>query len=159
MSRKNEVVLSGLRQDEWVNPFGATPEELLAGALDEFGLMDKTTTINGKPARQYFELFVTKRSRFQESTRLGSILVRQGLVTREELTQALFAQHQQSLPLGEVLMSMGICAQADIEAALSRQAEIREEFLKQEMAERTRQGFWKRVWKFFSDDGRERLQD
>lgn len=148
---KESIIISNIRVDEWVNPFGATPEELIAGALDESGLMDKKTAINGKNAHNYFQNYCKKKSLFQEATRLGSILVKEEIIVNEDLQRALQIQAETSKPLGEVLTAMMLCTQADIDHALERQKAIREDFYNLEQAREARKNVWSRIIRFFFD--------
>lgn len=111
---------------ERMNPFGATEQEFMAYALDDAGLLTEETLIDGLPARGYLESFYRKREIYRESTRLGMLLVTQGVLSREQLAKAL--SHQQQLPgarIGEVVLRMGFCRIEDLENALEMQARIR----------------------------------
>src|SRR6476659_1665714 len=117
----SKITVNRLRNDGWVNPFNATDEELLAGALEETGLMQNDTTINGRSAQIFYQSYCKKKSLFQEATRLGSILVKEAIITNDQLKKALMKQQNNSKPLGEVLLSMQLCTEQDIEQALHRQ--------------------------------------
>ena len=151
MSPKESIVISKIRQDEWVNPFGASPEELLAGALDEAGLLDEATKINGKSGQDVFKAYVKRRNLFQEATKLGNILVKEGVLEKAQLQAALRTQANSGMPLGEVLVSKRLCSEADIEMALTRQKTIREEYHKLEKAESERRSLWKNIKRFLLD--------
>jgi hypothetical protein len=138
----NKLQITGIRFDEWINPFGATPEELVAANLDEGGLLAKETKINGKPARELCQNYQKKRDRFQEATRLGTLLVKESLITGEQLTTALAAQKEKSQPIGEILIQLQICSQEEIQAALARQKQLRQEIQQMEIV----QSEWKTLW-------------
>jgi hypothetical protein len=156
MDSKQGIQLSGIRLDDWVNPFGASPEELLAGTLEEGGLLGSETVINGQSAQELFQAYNRKRRQFQEATRLGSMLVKTGVLTQEQLSQALVAQKDQNRPLGEVVVAMGFCSQAVIESALERQRTLRTEMEKVEQAQQERRSLWAQLANFFKDDSPQR---
>ena len=147
----SKIIISQIRQDEWVNPFSATPEELLAGALEESGLMGKHTLINNRPGTSVYQAYCKKRNRFQEATRLGSMLVKENVITNTQLNQALARQGHSNKPLGEVLLEMEFCAEQEIEQALERQKNIRDELEALELARKQQQTLWKRIIGFFRD--------
>lgn len=151
MVGKVSVTISDIRQDEWVNPFGASAEELIAGALDDGGLMDGKTLINGKNAQVFFQSYCRKKNLFQEATKLGNILVKEEVITADQLAQALQIQSESAKPLGEVLIAMKLCVEQDIEQALERQKSIREDFYRLEQAREARKGIWNRILRFFFD--------
>lgn len=148
---KESISISNIRQDEWVNPFGATPEELIAGALEESGLMESRTLINGKSAQSVFQAYCNKKSLFQEATRLGNILMKEKLVTKEQLSQALQYQAEHGTPLGEALVAMSICTEDEIALALAHQQSIREDYYRMEQQREARRHFWTRIVQFFWD--------
>jgi len=61
------------------------------------------------------------------STLLGQVLVSRGLITPEELGQALCQQRWSGEPLGQILMEMGALAPNQLERALQEQARLRSE--------------------------------
>lgn len=138
-----QLNIESIAINEDLNPFGATAEELLAGTLDENGLLSMDTKINGQPARSLCDAYYKKRNQFREATRLGDLLVRAGLITPKQLLNALNLQKERAMPLGEVIVSMGFCRQEEIELTLERQKTIREEF---ERAEEAR-AQWRSLWK------------
>lgn len=108
------------------NPFLASEQELLAYALDDAGLVSAETAIDGRPAREHLQSFYAKRELYRESTKLGDLLVRQGVLTQIQLAAAL--KHQVNRPgvkLGEVVLGLGFCRIEDLERALEAQARIR----------------------------------
>lgn len=121
-----EIRLSDI-DTEMYNPFGAIAEELLAAALDESGILRPTTTINGNDAGSYLQSYYSKRAQYQEVSKLGSLLVRRGVLKEEELAEAL--THHRSHPgmkLGEAMVQLGICSVGEIEDSLDAQISIRE---------------------------------
>jgi hypothetical protein len=145
------ITVSNLQQNEWINPFGATPEELLASALEDSGLMGKKTLINGETGSSVYQEYCKKRNLFQEATRLGNILVKQDIISNEQLAEALAEQVTTARPLGEILTQLNFCTERDLEDALERQKAIREEFLKLEETRTRRSTIWKRIAEFFFD--------
>lgn len=150
--KSTSLSISNIRFDDWVNPFGATQEELLAGTLEEGGLLSEETVINGEPAQKLFQAYNRKRRQFQEATRLGVMLVKTGVVTQEQLNDALVHQKKDTVPLGEILVELGYCSQQAIEDTLERQKTIRHEMEKMEQAQREKQGLWKKIVYFFNDN-------
>jgi len=111
---------------ERFNPFGASAEELLAFALDDAGLLGAETTISGRPGRVFLEAFYRKREQYREATRVGDLLVRDGIITQEQLRIAVGLQRGNlSKLLGEALVEIGACAPEDLESVLSTQSRIR----------------------------------
>ncbi len=58
------------------------------------------------------------------SRRVGEILRRRGLVTTEQLEQALWAADTSGKLVGETLVNMGILSEADVSEALALQSEV-----------------------------------
>jgi hypothetical protein len=145
MVGKEQVIIKGIRLDEWVNPFGATQEELVASALDDSGLMQSKTTINGKEANAIFQSYCKKKNLFQEATRLGNILLKESIISQEQLTEALKIQMETGRPLGEVLVTQNICTEADIERGLAHQQALREDLYRLEQEKENRKNIWRRI--------------
>jgi len=57
--------------------------------------------------------------------RLGSLLIRKGLIQPEQLDTALAYQRDQSVPLGQALIALGYVSQRQINRALRKQSRIR----------------------------------
>lgn len=109
-------------------PFGATPEEVLANALKEAGLLRQDTYINEIEATQLCNSFLSRKGNFKQSTQLGNLLVKNKIVTLQQLKDALHEQKQNpALKLGNVLISMGACTKFDIERCIRSQSQIRED--------------------------------
>lgn len=104
---------------------GANDAELLSYALDEAGLLDDHTLIDGKSARTFLSQFYQKRSQLRQNSRLGNILISEGFITKEQLVQALTFHVDQDMPLGEALVQLQLCSAAQVEQALSKQAQLR----------------------------------
>jgi len=54
--------------------------------------------------------------------RIGRVLVKMGLVTREQVHEALALQEQQNRPLGQLLVELGYVSQEDVSQALAAQS-------------------------------------
>ena len=113
---------------ERFNPFGATAEELLAYALDAAGLINSETRISDRAAREFLDRFYHKREDYREATKIGGLLIRQGVLTREQLADALRMQKSHpDMKLGEAILALRVCTLVDIEQALETQIRIRED--------------------------------
>jgi hypothetical protein len=105
--------------------FGATVPELISFALDEVGLMDQKTLVNGKSARELAENFYRKRNRVRQNSRLGNLLIQEGIISKEQLIEALSYHVSEDVPLGEALLHLHFCAKEQLEWALRHQASLR----------------------------------
>lgn len=151
MIGREQIIVKGIRQDEWVNPFGATPEELIASALDDSGLLQSRTTISGKEAATVFQSYCKKKNLFQEATRLGNILVKESIITQAQLAEALKIQQETACPLGAVLVEQNICTEPDIQRALAHQQALREDLYRLEQEKENRQTIWRRIIGFLTE--------
>jgi len=66
-----------------------------------------------------------KRHEIQQRSRLGTLLIHKGLITREQLDQALTMQSQTGMRLGEALISNGWISQKQLDKALRKQSRYR----------------------------------
>lgn len=124
MNHLDELYVQNLKLEDFT-AFGASAAELVSYALDEVGLLGSHTLINGKAARQLVESFYTKRHKVRQNTRLGNLLITEGILTQAQLIEALSFHVTHELPLGASLIQLGFCTQAQLDQALVRQAEIR----------------------------------
>ena len=60
----------------------------------------------------------------KKKIRLGDLLVESGLITPEQLSEALVKQKKKNMKLGETLVDEGIITENDIANALSRQLNL-----------------------------------
>jgi hypothetical protein len=121
-----QIIVGGIGIDLY-NPFSANEEELLAAALDESGLLRPGTTINGSSAGDWLQSYNSKKSRYQEISRLGALLVRRGILQNADLQRALKLQRErENLRLGEALVELRICTVEEIKKNLGTQVRIRE---------------------------------
>jgi len=113
---------------EIFRPFGVNAEEVIANALNEAGLLRQDTYINDIEALQLCNSFLSKKGNFKQSTQLGNMLVKNKIVTLQQLKDALLEQKKNpSLKLGNILISMGACTKYDIERCIRSQNQIRED--------------------------------
>ncbi|MDD5618056.1 MAG: type II secretion system protein GspE, partial [Candidatus Omnitrophica bacterium] len=56
--------------------------------------------------------------------RLGEILVKEGIITQEQLDKAIQAQQKEGARIGELLIKMGLVTEQDIVVALGKQLHI-----------------------------------
>jgi len=112
---------------EKFNPFGATPEELIAAALEEASLLKDTTEINNVSAKDYCNTLSAKKETFKESTKLGRLLITKGIITPDQLKLALDHQALTGMKLGSCLLELGFCTELEIEQNISTQINIRKD--------------------------------
>lgn len=62
-----------------------------------------------------------QRLRVPEKIRVGEVLVQKGLITKDDLAQALRTQHNTGLKLGQVLVQQGVVTRQQLKAALTEQ--------------------------------------
>lgn len=109
-------------------PFGATPEEVVANALNEAGILTSDTRINDISAADLCNSFLHRKTNFKQSTQLGNLLVKNKIITLQQLKDAL---HQQQIDprakLGNILIRMEACTKFDIERCINSQNQIRED--------------------------------
>lgn len=105
--------------------FGATAAELISFALDEVGLLDDHTLVNGKSARDLAEQFYRKRKQIRQNSRLGNLLVQHGIISKAQLIEALHYHVTQDIPLGKALLHLQFCSAEQLEWALRQQVSLR----------------------------------
>jgi len=127
MAENNFIQVKNINIDIF-RPFGANAEEVVANALNEAGLLRQDTYINDIEALQLCNSFLAKKGNFKQSTQLGNLLVKNKIVTLQQLKDALQEQKRNpSLKLGNVLITMGACTKYDIERCIRSQNQIRED--------------------------------
>lgn len=108
------------------NPFGADTAELLAAALDEAGLLGPDTTFDDGKANGPLQSYFCKRTQYREVSRLGTLLVQRGIISKDDLGRALSLQKEHpGMKLGMALTELGICSVEDIEKHLDTQLDFR----------------------------------
>lgn len=105
--------------------FGASAPELISFALDEIGLLDDHTLVNGKSARDLAEQFYRKRNQVRQNSRLGNLLVQHAMISKEQLINALRYHVAEDVPLGEALLQLKYCTAEQLKWALRQQASLR----------------------------------
>lgn len=66
-----------------------------------------------------------KRHEIQQRSRLGTLLINKGLITRQQLDEALTMQGQSGIRLGEALISKGWLTEKQLDKALRKQSHYR----------------------------------
>jgi hypothetical protein len=108
------------------NPFGADAVELLAAALDEAGLLGPDTTFDDREADMPLQSYFSKRTQYREVSRLGTLLVQNGIISKNDLGRALSLQKEnRGMKLGMALTELGLCSIEDIEKHLDSQLDFR----------------------------------
>lgn len=127
MTESNFISVKNINIDLF-KPFGANPEEVIANVLKEAGLLRQDTYINDIEAIQLCNSFLNKKGNFKQSTQLGNMLVKNKIVTLQQLKDALYEQKKNpALKLGNILITMGACTKFDIERCIRSQNQIRED--------------------------------
>lgn len=124
-TEKNEKIIITNLQPTGTALFGVTPIEALAYVLSETGFINNETKINDIPAYDLSKDFYAKRNKFRQTTRLGHILMAEGVITKNQLIEALSQHVDTGTPLGEALINMGICDPLQIKTALDKQNQLR----------------------------------
>ncbi|OGI01948.1 MAG: hypothetical protein A2Y25_02980 [Candidatus Melainabacteria bacterium GWF2_37_15] len=126
----DEVVITNINMDTFI-PLGIKPAEVIANALRESGLITNYTQINGMNPIELCTTFIEKKSNYQQLTKLGNLLVKNKVITLQQLKDALATQNANpSMKLGNILISMGACSKFDIERCIKSQDKIREDIKK-----------------------------
>jgi len=127
MSFSNLITVENITL-ELFKTFGVTPEEVIANVLKEAGLLTTETRINDNEAAKLCNSFLQKKGNFKQSTQLGNMLVKNRIITLQQLKDALHAQTKNaSLKLGNILIEMEACTKYDIERCIRSQNQIRED--------------------------------
>lgn len=127
MQLPNNVNVQNINM-EMFRTLGVTPDEVLANAMKETGLLAHETRINDVEAEKLCNSFLAKKGNFKQSTQLGNLLVKNKIITLQHLKDALYEQKiNPSLKLGNILITMGACSKSDIERCIKSQNEIRED--------------------------------
>jgi hypothetical protein len=127
MSISNQIFIEHITIELFKN-FGVIPEEVVANALKEAGLLTNETRINDMDATNLCNSFINKKMNFKQSTQLGNLLVKNRIITLQQLKDALFEQKKNpALKLGNILITMQACTKYDIEKCIRSQNQIRED--------------------------------
>ena len=145
----DEIRVGNINTEDF-NPFRASAEELLASALDDAGMLNSTTTINGHLSRDFLSSFFEKRKNYREVTNLGFLLVNQGILTQEQMHLALKLQRsKEGIKFGEALLLLGICTLEEIEKNLATQIKVRQDIKDLEATKKKVNAIRDRVQKYF----------
>lgn len=126
----NAVTITGINMETFT-PLGITPAEVIANALRESGLITGATRINDHSPVELCSSFLEKKSNYQQLTKLGNILVKNKVITLQQLKDALSEQNiDPSKKLGNILIENGACTKQDIENCIKSQNQIREDIKK-----------------------------
>jgi len=126
----NIVTITNINMDTFI-PLGITPAEVLANALRESGLINNETRINEYTPVELCSSFLEKKSNYQQLTKLGNILVKNKVITLQELKDALAEQSRDpQKKLGNILIENGACTKHDIERCIKSQNQIRDDIQK-----------------------------
>lgn len=125
-----EVVIQNINMDTF-RSLGITPAEVIANALRESGLITSETLINETSPVELCTSFLAKKTNYQQLTKLGNLLVKNKVITLQQLKDALAMQAEDpKLKLGNILIQMGACSKFDIERCVKSQDKIREDIKK-----------------------------
>jgi hypothetical protein len=130
-----QVVIDAINTD-FLNPYEATPEELVAEAMEHFGLIDDETTLNALQAKEHLRNLLLKKKYYHGVlprkasfiTKLGSLLVQRNIINNMQLKEALNYQKQTPIKIGEILVKLGFVEEDDITDIIEEQRKIREVF-------------------------------
>lgn len=128
----DEVVVKNINMETF-NPLGINAAEVVANALRESGLITNATTINDQSPVELCSSFIDKKSNYKQLTKLGNLLVKNRVITLQQLKDALAEQSANpAMKLGNILISMGACSKYDIERCIKSQDQIRQDIKKLE---------------------------
>lgn len=126
----NIVTITGINMETFT-PLGINPAEVMANALRESGLITSETRINDYTPVELCSSFLEKKSNYQQLTKLGNILVKNKVITLQDLKAALAEQNREpSKKLGNILIENGACTHYDIERCVRSQSQIRDDIKK-----------------------------
>ncbi len=127
---ENIVTITGINMGTFT-PLGITPAEVMANALRESGLITEETRIDDQSPVELCSSFLEKKSNYQQLTKLGNILVKNRVITLQQLKSALAEQSKDpSKKLGNILIESGACTKYDIERCVKSQNQIRDDIKK-----------------------------
>ena len=126
----NIVTITGINMDTFI-PLGITPAEVMANALRESGLITGHTRIDDYSPVELCSSFLEKKANYQQLTKLGNILVKNRVITLQQLKDALAEQSRDpAKKLGNILIENKACTKYDIERCVKSQSQIREDIKK-----------------------------
>lgn len=129
-NENNRVYIENVHMDLYA-PIGITPAEVVANAMRESGILDNETIINGGNPLDLCSSFLEKKSnsqQFAKLTKLGNMLVKNKVITLQDLKIALRRQGKHpEMKLGNILIEMGACSKFDIQNCIETQNQLRED--------------------------------
>jgi len=127
---QEQVVITNLNIETFKS-LGINSAEVIANALRESGLITNETRINDYSVVELCTSFLEKKSNYQQLTKLGNLLVKNKVITLQQLKDALAEQAANpAMKLGNILISMNACTRFDIERCVKSQDKIREDIKK-----------------------------
>jgi ribosomal protein S15P/S13E len=127
------------------NPFSATPEELIAQALNEYALINEDTMINNTRADEYCKSYSKRRNNFNEATRLGEMLLKSGIIDKGSLKLVLEIQTKEQKPVGQIFVEQGICTENDIQMLIKKQSSVRQDFEEFNKINHEKENLWRKI--------------
>jgi predicted HNH restriction endonuclease len=132
---KNKVVVDDINLN-FINQYNASPEELLAEAMEHFGLIYDETSLNDTNAKEHLKNLLKKKKYYHGVlprkasfiTKLGSLLVKRDIITNMQLKEALNYQKHTPIKIGEILVKLGFVDDEEIKDIIEEQKQIREVF-------------------------------
>lgn len=129
---KNSVSIYSINTN-FLNQYSASPEELLAEAMEQYGLLDESTVINNILANDHLRNFREKKRRYHGIltrkgsiiTKLGSMLLQKNVISTAQLKEALNYQKHTPIRIGEILVRLGFVREEEISEIIEEQGKIR----------------------------------
>ncbi|MEW5821515.1 MAG: hypothetical protein AB1782_15085 [Cyanobacteriota bacterium] len=119
---------------KFLNQYSASPEELLAEAMEHFGLLEENTIINSISAKDHLKRLNEKKKHYHGVltrkasfiTKLGSMLLQKNVINTVQLREALNYQKHTPYKIGEVLVRLGFVREDEIAEIIDEQKKIRD---------------------------------
>lgn len=123
---------------KFLNQYAASPQELIAEAMEQLGLVDETTLIDEVNAKEHIKNLMKKKKNYHTAltrkasfmSKLGSLLVQKKLISTLQLNEALNYQKHTPIRIGEVLVKLGFIREEEIAGIIDDQTQIRKVFEK-----------------------------
>lgn len=129
---ENKITLENINS-EFLNPFDASLEELMAEALDQFGLINESSKLNDVDINEHLKSFKKKKRVYKGVlprktsvfTKIGSLLIQKNIITNNQLKEALDYQKHTPIKVGEILVKMGFADKNAIMDTIEEQKRMR----------------------------------
>lgn len=123
---------------KFLNQYAASPQELIAEAMEQLGLVDESTLIDEVNAKEHIKNLMKKKKNYHSAltrkasfiSKLGSLLVQKKLISTLQLNEALNYQKHTPIKIGEVLVKLGFIREEEIAGIIDDQTQIRKVFEK-----------------------------